>query len=171
MHLKGPSSCQLLARSTPDLCCSHFLSVSQPVWSGSLGARNMSVPPLAPPQPCLAGGGGGGRCVLMLPPDAGTLYPEPRTQPWHTSHGVSMSCVETAPFSCSLPGSGWGVCQLQSYLPYLLPAGTPSACDIPAPSPRLGHCSLRLFQDWKGVIRHRPRTAFPALPCPPSRPL
>lgn len=72
MYPKGPSSCQLLACSTPDPC-SHSLSVSQPVWSGSLGARNMNVTPLAPPQPCR-----GGRCALMLSPDAGTLYPEPR---------------------------------------------------------------------------------------------
>lgn len=113
---------------------------------------------------------GGGRCALMLPPDAGTLYPEPRTQPWHTSHGVSMSCLETAPFSCSLPVSAWGVCQLQSYLSYLLPVGTLCACDIPTSSPRLGHCSPRLFQDWKGVLRQRSRTAFPLCHVPPPPP-
>lgn len=108
VYPKDLSSCQALACGTPDPCRPHSLSVSLPMWSGSLGTRSMNV--TSSPSPALPGGGG--RCALTLSPDAGTLYPEPRgTQntAWHTSHRVSMSCRETAPFSCSLPVSGWGV--------------------------------------------------------------
>lgn len=74
MYPKDLSSCQALACSTPDPCRPHSLSVSQPGWSGSLGARNMNVTPRAPAQPCLVGG----RCALMLSSNTDTLYPEPR---------------------------------------------------------------------------------------------
>lgn len=74
VYPKDLSSCQALACGTPDPCRPHSLSVSLPMWSGSLGARSMNV--TSSPSPALPGGGG--RCALTLSPDAGTLYPEPR---------------------------------------------------------------------------------------------